>query len=393
MTTTTTTPEPSVRKPRAARGEVALFRPKNTLMWYLRYSLGGKQHREPTGTRDERVARRQRDERHAQLTLGQAVPQASRTTFDQLSKLVEEDFATNGKRAWGRTEDALVNLARRFAGWKATAITTEQVVKYQRQRQTDGVANGTINRECGVLKRAFRLGQRLGKVAAVPYIPRLKEAAPRSGFFERGELDTLIPLLPGYLQPLVEFMYLTGWRREEAAGLAWRQVDLRAGIVRLDPGTTKNEEGRTFPFAALPPLGELLRTQQERVTKLDQQRGTIIPWVFPGRGRKRIKSFRKAWATACTAAKLTGRIPHDFRRTAVRNLERAGVPRSVAMKLVGHKTEAVYRRYAIVSEADLSAGVAKLAALHEADASAGRVVVPLSRAARARAGRGRVASS
>jgi integrase len=56
-------------------------------------------------------------------------------------------------------------------------------------------------------------------------------------------------------------------------------------------------------------------------------------------------------------------IPHDFRRTAVRNLERAGVSRSVAMQLTGHKTEAVYRRYAIVSEGDLGAGLEKLGLL------------------------------
>jgi integrase len=66
---------------------------------------------------------------------------------------------------------------------------------------------------------------------------------------------------------------------------------------------------------------------------------------------------------------VAGRIPHDFRRTAVRNLERAGVPRSVAMKLTGHKTENVYRRYAIVSEADLSEGLKKLAALHSNEAA------------------------
>ena len=57
------------------------------------------------------------------------------------------------------------------------------------------------------------------------------------------------------------------------------------------------------------------------------------------------------------------RRDHDFRRTAVRNLERAGVPRSVAMQMVGHKTEAIYRRYAIVSDADLRAAADKLAAI------------------------------
>ena len=91
--------------------------------------------------------------------------------------------------------------------------------------------------------------------------------------------------------------------------------------------------------------------------------GSIIPWVFHRRG-KPIKDFYGAWRLACKQAGVPQRIPHDFRRTAVRNLERAGVPRSVAMKITGHKTEAVYRRYAIVSEADLSEGLKKLARLH-----------------------------
>ena len=56
------------------------------------------------------------------------------------------------------------------------------------------------------------------------------------------------------------------------------------------------------------------------------------------------------------------RLPHDLRRSAVRNLERASISRSVAMKLTGHRTEAVYRRYAIVAENDLREAGAKLAA-------------------------------
>src|SRR5712664_2172565 len=114
---------------------------------------------------------------------------------------------------------------------------------------------------------------------------------------------------------------------------------------------------------------------------------TIIPWLFHRSGRP-IKSFRRAWLTACTAAGLSGRIPHDFRRTAVRNLERAGVPRSTAMKMVGHKTESIYRRYAIVDEAMLKEGAAKLQTLHEAQAPAAPVI-PLTKATRTK----RVSSS
>lgn len=95
-----------------------------------------------------------------------------------------------------------------------------------------------------------------------------------------------------------------------------------------------------------------------------RQTGRIIPWVFPHlQGRSagvRRQSLGKAWPTACKRAGVPGRIPHDFRRTAVRNMERAGVPRSVAMKLTGHKTESVYRRYAIVSDADLREATQRL---------------------------------
>jgi integrase len=153
----------------------------------------------------------------------------------------------------------------------------------------------------------------------------------------------------------------------------------------LIPHTTKNDEGRTFPFAALPELAETLKEQWEYTKALQRETGHLIPHVFHRAGRP-ILNYRGAWEAACEEAKIVGRIPHDFRRTAVRNLERAGVPRSVAMKLTGHKTESVYRRYAIVSEADLSDGLKRLAMLHDRDARAleqSRTVTVLSQSLRA----------
>ena len=151
-------------------------------------------------------------------------------------------------------------------------------------------------------------------------------------------------------------------------------VDLEAGWLRLDPGESKNGEGRMFPIT--PELKAVLKAQLERTRSFELATGQVVPWLFHREG-KPIRDFRWAWEKACSLAGIS-RIPHDFRRTAVRNLERAGVPRSAAMAMVGHQTEPIYHRYAIADEVMLREGAEKLAALHQANADAPRKVIPLS---------------
>jgi len=134
--------------------------------------------------------------------------------------------------------------------------------------------------------------------------------------------------------------------------------------VRLEPETTKNDEGRVFPFKASPELADLLARQRQATSAVERETGQIVPLVFHCRG-SRIKNLHAVWRRACREAGCPGRFIHDLRRTAVREMERAGVPRSVAMKLSGHKTESIYRRYAIVSEADLAEGVGRRAGFRE----------------------------
>jgi integrase len=76
----------------------------------------------------------------------------------------------------------------------------------------------------------------------------------RTGFFEETEFRSLLSYLPEELRPVAEFAYLTGWRKQEILKLLWRQVDFAAGVVRLEPGSTKNDEGRSFPFNSYPVL-------------------------------------------------------------------------------------------------------------------------------------------
>jgi hypothetical protein len=174
----------------------------------------------------------------------------------------------------------------------------------------------------------------------------------------------------------IETAYITGWRIDDEIFTRERKhVDLKAGWLRLEPGETKNRDGRNFPL--IPRLREVLKAQIERTEALQRAEGKSIPWLFHRDG-KPIKDFRRAWKSACVKAgmgaeirdaagklvdKKAFRIPHDFRRTAVRNLERAGVSRSDAMAMVGHKTEAIYRRYAISDEKSLKEAGAKLAVL------------------------------
>ena len=160
------------------------------------------------------------------------------------------------------------------------------------------------------------------------------------------------------LENLVTFAYITGWRiPSEVLPLEWRQVDFAGGIVRLDPGTTKEQFGRVFPFTS--ELRALLEEQRSYTDRIQSEKGILVPWVFHRDGL-RIKSFRGAWTNVRKRAGIPGRIPHDFRRTAVRNLVRAGIPERVAMSMTGHRTRAVFDRYNIVSEGDLRQAAQKL---------------------------------
>jgi hypothetical protein len=147
---------------------------------------------------------------------------------------------------------------------------------------------------------------------------------------------------------------------EELVSREWRHVDFKAGWLRLEPGETKNDEGRMFPL--IPALRVILEIQQAPREALQRQSGRIVPWVFFRPNRQPIGDFKRTWTTARRKAGIPGRLLHDFRRTAVRGLVRAGLAESVAMKMTGHKTNAIFKRYAIVDESLLREGGEKLAA-------------------------------
>lgn len=341
---------------------------KTAATWWISYSTRGRRHRENAHSFKETDAARLLKLRLGQAAIGMPVgPQVERTTLGDILRMVEVDYAANGRKSLGRVKQAAAHLKEFFdADSRARDLTTDRITAYQATRLEQGAKPATANYELAMLRRALRLGHRAGKVATRPEIQMLQAQNVRKGFFEPEQHRAVMKHLPDFLRPLAAIAYVTGWRvRSELLTRQWRHVDFATGWVRLDPGESKNGEGREFPFT--PELRGILEAQREVVKAIEHKHACLIPWVFVHPDGRAIKDFRGSWANACKAAGVPGRLVHDFRRTAVRNLERAGVPRSAAMKMTGHKTEAVYRRYAITDSAMLKEAAVKLAAFHAAE--------------------------
>jgi integrase len=330
--------------------------------WWIAYYHNGRELRESSESTNKNDARRLLRDKLAASTAGTLITgSAQRLQFSDLVDKLYLDYKRNGRRSIDRVEDAVSHLDDFFVEYRTTDITDEAIERYvDRRLEVHNVAVATVKYELAMLKRMFGLSRKL--IPVRPNFPILRLNNIRKGFFEEAEFLRLMEYIDSDLQPVMEFAYLTGWRiKSEILPLQWGiNADFISGEVRLEPGTTKNGEGRIFPFSVLPELVAMLERQRSRTRALEITTHQTIPWVFHRQGA-RIKDFRGAWRKAIKAAEISLKIPHDFRRTAVRNLERAGVPRSVAMKLVGHKTESVYRRYAIVSKHDLIDGLKRLA--------------------------------
>jgi integrase len=360
---------------------------KRGKIYWIRYYRNGKREEESTRSTKERAAVDLLRIREGDIAKGVPVSaKIGRFRYDDAAADLVVEYRVNNRRSLDALERRVTkHLTPFFTGRRMASITTADVRAYIAHRQEQGivaakgqrkgerigdVSNAEINRELTALKRMFSLALQAEKLLRRPHIPLLEERNTRTGFFELETLRDVIAHLPAALRPVITFAYITGWRvPSEVLPLQWRQVDFTAGEIRLEPETTKNRDGRVFPMTD--DLRSLLEAQHEAHEDLKRS-GHIAPWVFfrmvaKGRGGAKaprpVLAFTKAWKTACKAAGCPGRIPHDLRRTAVRNMIRRGVPERVAMQLAGHKTRSVFDRYNVVSDGDLRTAAQQLCGL------------------------------
>ena len=351
------------------RGDGTIFLRGNVL--WIAYSFRGKSYRESAHTSDEKTARKLLKQRLKQVERpGFVGPKEDRWTLADMRARIEASYERKQNRSLKTVQYCFQHLEAAFEFRRVIDITTPLVEKYAKDRLKAGAARASVNRELAYLRHGFKLMLKAGDISAVPAVVELLQGENvRKGFLAPADFTALSEKIPDSdVRDLVTFLYNAGWRSGEGKTLEWSEVDLNRNMIRLPAEKSKSKKPRNLPI-----IGELLEVIQRRlaVRRLD------CPYVFHREG-KPIASFRKAFKAAAAQIGMPGLVPHDMRRSAVRNFRRAGLSENEGMKLSGHETDSIYRRYDIISDEDLTESMNRVQE-HIRKEADNRKVVPLKR--------------
>ncbi len=290
--------------------------------------------------------------------------------YGQLREALIASYQEKGNKTLYKTEDgaemigglksldAFFGFSASNPGLPVTDITVDSSRVFARKQLGAGLSRATVNRSLACLRRMLAIAREDGKLQSVPFVRLLKEPSARKGFVTQKQFDELLAALPTHLRPLVTFLYWCGCRLGEARAIQWEQVSLQERLIRLEADQTKNATARVIPLPSV---------VAEELSRIKPKTGTVFDAT----------NLRTEWAKACTAVGLGkmeeqeskegnrwrrygGLIVHDLRRSAIRNMVAAGNPENWCMAISGHKTASVFRRYAIVSTADISAAMRRV---------------------------------
>jgi len=284
-------------------------------------------------------------------------------------------YKLSGKKAAWRQEMCWAHLKPTFETMRPEQLGTRDLSAYQETRISEGAAPATVNREVSALSAALYHANGMTGANGKPVLDRvpsfpasLKEAAPRKGFVEDAQYATLAAnAKPLWLRTLIACAYSFGFRKSELLGMRVRQVDFFRRWLELEQGTTKNDEARKVKMT-----GEVYELMLEATRGKNPD-----DFIFTRENGEHVVDPRDDWYALCVASKFGAFVPakrangeeyqryvglilHSFRRSAIRNMTRRGVSETVAMRISGHKTASVFRRYDITDERDLADATDKI---------------------------------
>lgn len=343
---------------RRPRGSGSIYTQAGSrFLWIAYRDASGNLVRESSKSEKETDAQRLLRKRMGEADAGNLVnPKIQRVTVSALFDAVVTDYRNNEKSVEWVERVWKLHLEPFFGNMRAANAGTDQLASYISRRKEEKAANGTINRELALLRRAFTLGykSRPRKVAALLDLSEfmLEENNVRTGFVDELQYRVLSDKAAGqlWLRAMLALGYTYGFRKAELLNMRVGQVDLLARTIRLNPGETKNGEGRTVTL-----------TESCYVLVLELVKGKRSDdFLLTRPSGEPVRDFRGAWDALTEAAKMPGLLFHDMRRSAVRNMVRRGVTERVAMRISGHKSRSIFDRYNIVSESDLADAALKV---------------------------------
>ncbi len=330
------------------RGTGSIGKHPNSPYYQIRfYDASGRQRKESCKSSDRGVAEKLLQKRLGQVQLG--VMPERQIRYEDIRRLLLNDYQLNYHKSLQRLKSnnkltvwGLKWCDSYFKQMKVIHIQTETLTKFVIWRRTKHkVTDSTINRSLALVRRMLNLAKRERWIQVIPFVPMLPENEPRQGFLERPEFEQLRAALPQKFHALVTFLYTTGCRIGEAKSIVGLELNLVNRRVVLQASVTKNNKARTLPLT------------DELVSMLTPLKEREVAPVFDTQG------FREAWEQAHKKLKWHRRVlVHDLRRSAVRNMMRAGVQQSVAMAISGHRTNYVFQNYNVSSEDDLHKAMA-----------------------------------
>jgi integrase len=343
--------------------------------WQIKYRAGDGRWRYES-------IRTAQSKREAEWWLKQRVFEASAgrlpgtASFEQVLDALVDDARVSGRNV-ARLAGAARTLKARLAGYRAQDCDYSVWVKYAAERKQEAAAD-TVHLELAIARRAYRLARTKGLVSSIPEFPKIRDLRVRHGFVDPHQWEQVrVGLRPDF-RDAADFAFLSGAREMEILTLTWPDIELEPRVIHLRQ--TKTGHPRTIHYAQWPELAAVIERRAAEHERLKRD-GIITPWVFcfseavvirkrqyhaagaplfKESGQRGLPAMlRDEWSMACTGVGFPGLLFHDLRRSAARNFERAGIPRSVAMKLGGW-SDRIYSRYAIGAESELASAGAML---------------------------------
>jgi integrase len=343
-------------------------------LYILFYDAAKKQKFINTKTNDPEAAYKMLLDNRRRIDEGERVlpSDASKLRYEDLKKILMDYYREHHpaslrtrKNDSGQIEetfDGADNLDEFFGGMSVTQITATKIQEYIKKYMGAGYKGPTIRRQLSRLQSAFERAKDLDLLTAnhIPSFRLPKDSDPREGFLELDQFQKFLDALPENLRPVVRYLYFTGTRTGEVKRITWSMVSADCKELLIPDRITKTKKGRTVPLVG--PLEVIAKELREARKKFPKPNDRIFDMT----------NFRRMWNRTCHKLglgvydestdnrKYSGLHPHDFRRSAARNLIKLGVPRRTAMMITGHKTEAIFERYNIKDTTDVEEALVKV---------------------------------